>query len=379
MRAAWKLGGWLVAAATACSSTPSSGAHPSAGGSGGAVEAGGAGTGGAGGATGDAEPPGPRVLTLLHGVVDAPRLRFCLGPAGGPVSGNPMPANGLSFGGALVVRSVAGLDLASDALQIYAITGDDAVIAGRSCQSLIEQANAQPDAATDASSDAASEASRDAGPLLDAGSDGEASAPLPPPPPLRVATLPVLPAGTLALKSSYLLAVMGCIGQSDAFTDSLSDLVCGTGYRPDRPTLLPALVRMSRATRAGVLGLQVVNASRATASVTLGSAPPKGSAQSFITIAGNVKLGAIDPASADLSHAIGDFGSPLAKATLQVSLSTSASPDFTEPWSAALSAAGLSSLQAGSDYALVVIGPNATVGGDKWWHAPLVTLVPTAP
>jgi hypothetical protein len=391
MRVAWILGGWLVATAVACSSGHGHAGHPGSGGSSGVSEGGPVGAAGAGATSGDAEPAGPRVLTLVHGVVDAPGLRFCLEPAGGPVTGDPMPAGGLSFGAALVVRAVSGVDLASDALQIYAITGDDAVIAGKSCQALLAQArpdagsDASNDASNDASSDAATndaDASDDADPPIDGGSEsggGEASAPLPPPPSLRVATLPVLPAGTLGLQSSYLLVVMGCIGQSDAFTDSLSDSVCGTGYRPDRPTLLPALVRMSRATRAGAFGLQVVNASRATPSLTLVSSPPKGVAESPITIAANVGLGAIEPASADLSHAPSDFGSPLDEATLGVSLSAVGSGDFTEPWSAALSASGVASPQGGRDYALVVIGPSPTVGGDKWWNAPLVTLVPTAP
>lgn len=366
MRAARTLACSLAVALAACSSQPA--AQSGSGGSAGVVDAGHDSAGDTGGA-GDAEPAGPRVLTLLHGVVDAPRVRFCFGPAGGAATGSPMPAAGLNYGGALVVRSLPGLDLGSDAIQIYVVAGDDSVIAGQSCQSLIEQAGTHPDAGPDASLDASS----------DAQTSGDAEAGTPPPPALRVAALPQLPAGTLGLKSSYLLVVMGCIGQSNAFSDPMSDTICGAGYRPDRPTLLPALVRMSRATKAGALGLQVINASRATARLTLDSEPPKGGAQSPVTLATDVQFGAIQPASADLSHTLADFGAPLANATLQVRLVSSAPPDFSEAWSAALSAAGLSSVENGSDYALVVVGPNPTLGGDKWWNAPLVTLVPTAP
>lgn len=387
----------LAAIVGACSSNHDALAvHPSgSGGTGGSRDAGLEGVAGTVSDAGlEAEPGGPRVLTLLHGVVDAPRLRFCFAPAGGSPSGDPVPPAGLDYGGALVLDKLPGLDLASDAIQAYAITGDEAAISGRNCQQLLDAARAlgdagadsAPDAAVDAPADGPTDAPNeatmdDAGPsdAAEAGDADDASAPLPPPPPLRVAILPVLPAGSLAASRSYLLALMGCIGQSRAFTDPLSDSVCGTGYRPDRPTLMPVLVRLSRATSAGAIGLQVVNASRATPSLTLRSVPPTGTPLQPATIGDNVVVGSIQPVSADLSHSLGELGDPIGSSSLEVSNSRG-SAVFRQSWADALSAAGLSSLANGSTYALVVVGPNPSVGvTGKWWNPLLVTVVPTAP
>lgn len=399
-------------------------AHPSGGGSGGVLSDAGpdaAGGGGSGGSAPDAapdvvEPKGPDRLTLVHGVVDAKRIAFCFASVDSAgkstLVGSPLPPAGLDFGHAKAVGSLTGLDFAKDAIQPVVIAGDLSLVSGMSCNAAVALAtklstpDAGPDAASDAAaSDAASDAAPDAAASdagaasdasakdagTDASGDAAADAPsdagsdvtdaavdAPPPvaPPLRAEALPVLPAGTLTGGRSYLLVAAGCMG-APGFSDSLDQAVCGVGYAPDQPTLTPVLVRMSRLTKPDKLGLQVVNASRGTDSLTLQSGTPPNTTHNPLTLASSVGFGAILPRPPDLARQLAAYGVPLGTVPLQAY--SGAALALTQKWSAALSLGGLSKLQNGQTYALIAVGPRIDIATPGWWNAPVIGIVPTAP
>ncbi len=394
--------GLLLGAASACTSNHDVLAtHPSSGGSGGGkIDAAPDAQGGSGGAA-DAgpdvvEPNGPDRLTLVHGVVDAKRIAFCFASVDtsgtSTLVGSPLPAAGLDFAHATSLGSLPGLDFAKDALQPVVIAGDLSLVSGMTCDAAVALAeqmstpDAGPDAAGDAGSDgsagdaaadgavAADAAASDAAP--DAIADAAADAPPPVAPPLRAEALPVLPAGTLTGGRSYLLVAAGCMG-APGFSDSLDQAVCGDGYAPDQPTLTPVVVRMSRITQPNLLGLQVVNASRATDSLTLQSGTPPNTTHNALTIASNVGFGAILPRPPYLDHALVDYGTPLD--TVPLNAYSGSTLALSDPWSATLQAGGLSKLADGQTYALIAVGPRLDVATPGWWNAPAITVVPTAP
>lgn len=362
--------------------------HPSNGGSGGALPEGGGGQGGSGGTVPDAapdvtEPTGPDRLTLLHGVVDASRITFCFASvdssgASTPV-GSPLPAAGLAFGHATAVGALPGLDFAKDSIQPIVIAGDLSLVKGMTCDAAIALAeqtsapDAGPDAAPDGSAppDAAVDAASDAG-----STDAAPDAPPPVAPALRVEALPALPAGTLTGGRSYLLVAAGCMG-APGFSDPLDQGVCGNGYAPDQPTLAPVVVRMSRITQTGRLGLQGVNASRGTDTLSLQSGTPPNTTQPPIPIANGLVFGAILPRPPELDQPLVQYGSPLGKVPLQaLSGNTSA---LSVDWSLALALGGISKLQDGHTYAVIVVGPRIDIATPGWWNPPTITVVQTAP
>src|SRR6188768_3723694 len=94
----------------------------------------------------DDEPPGESVLTIVNGVVDAPRVALCLAkvdaegnvtPLGSPLTGEP-----LEYGQSLVLRQVEGVDFATDGLEPIVIAGDLALIADLDCEAAIDRARA---------------------------------------------------------------------------------------------------------------------------------------------------------------------------------------------------------------------------------------------
>ncbi len=363
--------------------------HTSPGGSGGAAHDGGGGKGGSGGAVDAApdvtEPSGPDRLTLVHGVVDAARITFCFASvdqsgASTPV-GSPLPAAGLDFAHATSVGALPGLDFAKDSIQPIVIAGDLSLVKGMTCDAAIALAEqlSTPDAGPDAASDGApADAGADAASTdADAApTDAAADAPPPAAPPLRVEALPALPAGTLTGGRSNLLVAAGCMG-APGFSDGLDQGVCGDGYAPDQPTLAPVVVRMSRIAQADRLGLQVVNASRGTDSLALQSGTPPNTTQPPVNIAFGVSFGAILPRPPDLDQPLVAYGSPIGPVPLQVASGSTVS--LSVDWASALALGGVSQLENGQTYALIVVGPRIDIATPGWWNLPAVTLVPTAP
>jgi len=111
--------------------------------------AGAAGAVGAGAAEGGSalipdEPAGDDVLTLGHGVVDAPRVFFCFARvedgerSATPTS--PLPEQGLAFGGLLSLDTLPGVDPATDEFVVTVVAADPTELEGLSCDEAIERA-----------------------------------------------------------------------------------------------------------------------------------------------------------------------------------------------------------------------------------------------
>lgn len=328
------------------------------------------------------EPPGPNALTLLHGVVDATRIAFCFAKVVNglpePVLGSPLPSAGLSWASALSVSSLPGLDWAKDDILPVVVAGDFSLLGGKSCSEAIALAESFADAGADAESDAEPPDASASDASLDGDAPSDAAVELPPPPPLRAATLPVLPAGTLASGYSLLLAAAGCMG-GPAFSDPMEVWVCGEGYSPAKPTLSPVLVPLSRLTKPGALGLQVVNAARAADTIDVSSRHPKDSSLPSIEIAYDVVFGAVAPRPPLLGYSASSFGSPVSASFLEVWSQGSSSPFYTQGWKEAVELGGLGEVKDEKTYALVLVGPRPNNPGAKWWNGPRLVALPADP
>lgn len=365
-------------------------------------------SGSTGGApSGPTEPPGPRKLTILHGVIDAPSIDFCFVPVVdggvGVGTGAPEPAGGLSYG-ASFVPALSGIDLVHVGVRPYVVAADPSALAGLDCAALIALAAVPPIAAEDASVGAGLDAStdgaagvRDAAPPLDAArdaapshlrdastppsisdasSDADAADAAPPPiPSIRVSALPVIPAGTLADERAYVLALGGCIG-GIGVVDPSDRSVCGSSYSPAQPTLTPTVVRLSRILTDGRVGLQFLNATPAVDSAALRVMPSKGSP---IPIASGIVPGELRPTTPFATQTSGELGALDPAALVQILPSGTSTPGYSEPWAVSFGPAGIGNLVDGADYALVLVGPYPGFTKNKWWNGPLVAIVEAAP
>lgn len=126
---------------------------------------------GQGGGHPDDEPPGSNVFTFLNGVVDAPSVVLCLakvGADGGAVPfGDPLTDKPFEYGDNLVLKRVAGADLATDTLQPFIIAGELALIKGLGCEDAVARAQDEEAIAIDVNAHAAEGA--EAGATNDAG------------------------------------------------------------------------------------------------------------------------------------------------------------------------------------------------------------------
>ncbi len=330
------------------------------------------------------EPVGESIVTLLHGVADAKRIGFCFLPVAagipGAATGMPLPAGGLAYGAAFSPSSIAGLDLAKDDVQPVVVAASESELKSGSCASLIAAAAA----ATDAGSEAGTDASVDAGAGdaaaaaadADALSDAAADVPDPEPPPLRVLALPVLPKKTLDSGYSTLLAAIGCMG-GPGLDDVAIPSVCGVDYKPDKPTLRPIVVRLSRITAPERVSLQGVNARVIEEDVSIGSEPPGASSLPSITFAYNVPSGAVEPKVPYVQTNESLLGFPLGDP--EITLSPGGVVTHRFGWSTALAAAGLNEVKNGRSYAVVALGPSLNLGVVKWWNPVAVVVIAASP
>jgi hypothetical protein len=134
---------------------------------------------------------------------------------------------------------------------------------------------------------------------------------------------------------------------------------------------------MSRKVRFGVLGLQAVHASLATGEIEVTSTPTGMSTEPWQYIAAGVKLGAIVPREPRLDLAAEDSGAN--NAFWQLEATQSSVRLFAEPWTSILRRAGLSELRDLQTYALVLVGPSASLRVSGFWNRPAFTVVPTDP
>jgi len=411
--------------------------EPASGGSGGTGTVGGAGgtSGLASGAAGSApeggaapEPTGADAVTLLHGVVDAPHVRFCFARvvAGAPEQPLDLPdPAGLDFGEATVLGEVAGVSFSHDDLLPIVVAGEPSEIDGLTCSEAVALARAYEASAaggtgghsggpggvggeagtagvaaatnvagsTSAGGEAgtagtagttgAAGAAGSAGGSLAAGAGGEAgtagaagtSRPLVPPPPVRAQALPMLPRGTLSGGYSTLLVARGCMGGGTLHSGAQQEDICGAGYAPAQPTLAPVLVRMSRLTAPGVLGLVAVHACSEDEDIDVRSnftGESRG-------IAADVAPGAVAPRRPSLEYAGSVYGVPPIQGMLEVVRSGRSSPVLTQTWEQGLQLGGLSEVDDGRTYAIVVVGPATTVEPGSWYQPARLTVVSTDP
>jgi hypothetical protein len=366
--------------------------------------------GGTGGRAPD-EPPGSDVLSLIHGIVDAPRVRLCFRAGSGRdarLVETPTSASALEFGQRLVLHELDGVDFASEDVQPLAITGELELVEDLDCAEALdrarfEQAVAPPPDNASGGASGNGGAGGSGGALVEGGSEnlgleaqfdshevgsggvggvggagGAAGAepPLPDPPRLRVGELPTVPAGTLATGRSFLLVLNGCIG-GPAFGGRFADDACGPGYTPERPTLSAVLVPMSRRSRFDALGLQVVHASRATGAVGIRSIQEDADIGASFTITDGLELGVIAPrvARTELSRIGWGAGLP----DWRVEVYQGSATLFGQDWSEVLERGGLDSVEDGMNYVLVLVGPRFDLRMQGFWNPPQVTIAASNP
>jgi len=362
-----------------------------AGGSGGVLGTAGqppaAGTGGQVGTGGhpDDEAPGSSVLTIVHGVVDAPSVLVCWATVAddGTVTpfGKPLSRTPLEYGQSIVLPSITGADPASDVLEPFLLAGELDLVSGLDCAAAIERAQNEeapsPPSGAAGSGDLGAGGSAAEGGAAGSGEGGAAGAASEPQPRLRARGLPAIPAGTLNGGRSYLLVASGCLGGT-GFSAANAEAFCGTGYSEHQPTVTATFVALSRATSAADVGLQVMHASLATGPISVSSRPASpSSAESPISIVRSDVPGGLLPRPAYIGHTAFDYGSARG---YRLEVAQQSATLLIEAWADVLAQGGLSALEDGSNYALVLIGPRADLtAGPVFWNLPTVTVVPADP
>lgn len=333
----------------------------------------------------DSSPEGPSIdantptsLTLVHGITDSiDPIQFCFAPVRDGIEqdtvGMPLPASGLPYAASEVVPSLSGIDWDVDGFRPYILAGDLTAVAGLDCAAAVVRARDLMQRPADGGLDAADGSTT----LLDA-SDAEAGPPAPPLPPIRVAALPMIPAGTVAHSRSYLLVAYGCIG-GPAYTDRDETSVCGDYYTPENPTLQPALVELGGPPSGMTVGLQFMNANSQVLLVNVRSVPTESSSLTSYAVASNVVTGQLVPSIPKQDRSASELGINSASAVVQVLVSHEPNPIYEESWPNILVAGDVGAVEDGRSYTLVFVGPNPAFGRKKWWNGAVVTIVPNAP
>ena len=348
-----------------------------------------------GGGHPDDEPPGTSVLTIVNGVVDAPRLALCFASVDADANvvpfGEPLGQAPLEYGQSLALREIPGADLAHDTLQPLVIAGELELIAGLDCAAAIAQARAEEqlavalEGAAGSDDGVAGESSSLGGARGEGGAAGETgaahggtggAAPVEVRARLRVRGLPAIPSGTLSAGRSLLLVANGCLGGA-TYHSSASVQYCGTGYSAGTPTVSAVLVSLSRLIAFQRVGMQLVNASLASAPVQLNARPPIPSTDAGISIASGVAAGQVAPRPATVLNSVFDYGSAR---NYRLELSSQGTAQFSFSWSAALALGGLTELADGATYAIVFSGPRGDLPAQpNLWNAPTLTVVAVEP
>jgi hypothetical protein len=348
-------------------------------------------------------PAGTLSLTFLHGVIDSPWIAFCAsavhdGRTAAP--GKPFPVGGLGYGNSVTLDAVPGVDVAHDGVAPYVVAAASAdAVKGLDCAQIfglaaqlalpvVPDAGPSPESAppvhipdgsvpprTDAATgrDASPSGARDA--ARDTGADGAIADTAPPPVPIaavRVAALPVIPAGAFSLPRGYLVVAGGCLG-GPGVTDPSEQSVCGEGYTPTAPTLTELVVAPSAEGRDARVALQVLGATPAITQLDLGLVPA--SQGDAVTVATRVVPGALRPTTPYTRVSAAEIGATSDTAAVELFAFGSSVPAYKKPWAPTLEAGKLDGLLDGAAYTLVVIGPFPGFAKRQWWNDPLVTMV----
>lgn len=342
-------------------------------------------------------PSGTRSLTFVNGVTDSPWVAFCISVVhDGKTTAlpHPFPEGGLSYGATVRVADGEIADLAADGVGSRLVLADSAdAVAGLDCASVLELADQL----------AVYPPPGDASPIFDAGPVGRPSdaAALPPSPRdasivmdgstrrdasaeagardasvpvarVRVATLPLLPPGVLAVPRGYVLVAGGCAG-GRGVTDPSEQSICGEGYSPTAPTLNAYVVAPPVNAPKDKVELTVLGATPALTQFDLGFIP--GLSGDLVTVATRVAPGALRPLSGYTASSSVGIGALDASAHLQLFAFGSSVPIYDQNWMPTLAAAGVSAIEDGASYTLIVVGPFPGFAKRRWWNDPLVTVV----
>ena len=370
------LAGGLAAASPACTTNHDALAkQPKGGSSTGGSSGGGAGGFGNTGNTGnvsqggrsnpDVEAAGDNVLTIVNGVVDAPSVRLCFAHVreDGQVTelvGSPLAE--LPYAHSSVHTELDGFSLASDAIQPWVLAGELSLLDGLDCREAVdlaldEEAQVTPNDVDDG----------------EGGRDGEAPVELGIPR-LRARPLAVLPAGTLDIGRSILLVLSGCMGGA-AYADPLESAVCGDDYTPSTPTLQPLVVKLSRAVAFDKVGLQAVQGSISTSTIT---ARVSGDREAVtLVFASSVRYGEIEPRPADTRFSPLELG--VRETSYGVQALANAEVVHQAAWSELTLAAGIDEILPGRSYTTVLLGPAPILLKKGWWNEHAFALVDNDP
>jgi hypothetical protein len=333
------------------------------------------------------EPPGDDVLTLINGIVDAPRVLFCLTDGEGRTPeglGDPFPKGGLEYGTSLVLDDLSEFSLDGAAFAPAVIAGELDLVRDMDCEEALALARAEQvaPAAGEGGSAAVPPASggdasipAESGGAGSGGSAGDAGLPAIAPPRLRTGLLPIVPPGTLSAGRSMLLVGTGCIG-GPAFVANEARLACGETYSAESPTLSAVLVRLSRTRGVGKLGLQVVQASLATEEVEVRSAPLTMVSELPITLTAQHGYGVVMPDTARIDLPASTFGATSSLWGVQVSQGGSVL--YSEPWADIAEQSGVT-VQDSRSYSLVLVGPSVGLAPRYFWNASRVVVVENDP
>ncbi|HEX4334766.1 MAG TPA: hypothetical protein VH062_02565 [Polyangiaceae bacterium] len=344
-------------------------------------------------------PVGTRSLTFVNGVTDSPWAAFCLSVVHDgktTLLASPFPAGGLAYGHSTLLADDTLLDLAADGLApSLVLASSPDVVKGLDCAHIFAlavvlaappsppdagplDAGAHREAGSSVSShDAAIDAViSDAATGMDASDDAssEASVPVPPVPiaAVRVAALPVVPAGALSEARGYLLVAGGCAGGAGV-TDPSEKSVCGELYTPGTPTLSEFVVAPRATAPTGNVGLSVLGGTPALTQVDLGLVPALNG--DLITVATRVAPGALRPLASYTGTTESTVGAKNPDAQVELFAFGSDVPIYKQGWAPTLDAGGIANLVNGSSYTLIVIGPFPGFAKRNWWNDPLVTVV----
>ncbi len=345
-----------------------------------------AGAGGSAAGAGPIEPPGPPVITLLHGVVDAPRVAFCVSPHRGGVAvpgGSPLPEGGLPFGGACSLGTLPGVDVANEDATVYVVAGAAEVLTALDCVGALGRASegvsggggagGAPAAGRGGHEQAGSAAlSPGAAGAAGAGAGG-LSPPSTVPPALRARPLVTIPAGTLAFERSTLLVARGCLGGAGT-PDADAPGICGA---EGGATLAPVFARLSRLTEAGSVGLMAVHAATPFTSDERLSVGLSVSGMGWLAIATDLGPGAVGPVPPRFLTEVA-WQTRVPAGAVSVVAQRAPPGELEVPWTELLEVAGRAGPVAGESVALVVVGPAPGVAdqGGPWNPSQVVLVDP---
>jgi hypothetical protein len=355
-----------------------SGSGSGFGGTGGSfVTSGGTGGSGGTGVSKPSEPTGWSVATFLHAVVDAPLVSLCFAKndgGGNELVGKPRPASGLSYGEALVLGTLKGVDLEEESLVPFVITGDLSLLDGLACDEAVALAEAETRAANGGAGVGAGGESSDAGAGGEPSSSGGAGSPKVPR--LRVARLPELAPGALTAGRSLLYAMVGCLG-GPAFTHDDEEALCGDDYAPDRPTISADVVQLSRKTAISAVALQVLHASRALPALSVRVRPPESAVEPVVYVTDEMTEGMLRPREPRRDTSAAGYG--VGARTWRVQALAGGEVIISDGWDTIHRRSTVTDLQVGRGYTLVVMGPSRVLAGAQYWNPPGFTVVDNDP